>query len=56
MEEHQKSCIGVPLNFLTQYEKDENDLLEQIITDDESWIHFNEPERRSVSMVWKKEE
>ncbi len=28
-----------------------NDLLEQIITGDESWLHFYEPERKSATMV-----
>ncbi len=37
-EENWKSHMA--LNFLTQYEKDENDLLEWIITSDESWINF----------------
>ncbi len=31
-----------------------NDLLERIITGNESWIHFYKPERKSASMVWKK--
>ncbi len=46
--------MGVALNFFTQYKEDENDLLEWVITADESWIHFYEPERKSVSMVWRK--
>ncbi len=54
MEEHQKNCMGVALNFLTQYKEDGNDLLEQIITSAESQIHFYELERKSASMVWKK--
>ncbi len=48
--------MGATLNFLTQYEKDGNDSLEWIIIGDENWIHFYEPERKSASMVWKKEE
>ncbi len=47
----EKIAWGVALNFLTQFEEDGNALLEQIITDDESWIHFYEPERKSVSIV-----
>ncbi len=27
---------------------------ERIITEDESWIHFYEPERKLASMVWRK--
>ncbi len=49
----EQNCMGVAFNFLTQDKEDRNDLLERIITGDESWIHFYEPERKSVSMVWK---
>ncbi len=41
-------------NFFTQYKEDGIDLLEQIITGDESWIHFYKPERKSANIVWKK--
>ncbi len=44
------------LNFFTQYKKDGNDLLEPIITDNKSWIQFNEPKRKSGSMVWGKKQ
>ncbi len=30
-----------------------NDLLEWIITSDESWIHFYEPEKKAASMGWR---
>ncbi len=54
MKEHQKNCTEVAFNFLTQYEEDGSDLLEQIITDDESWICFYELDRKSAYMIWKK--
>ncbi len=41
-------------DFLTQYKEDGNDLLERIITIDESWIYFYKPERKLASMIWKK--
>ncbi len=34
MDEHWKNCLGVAFNFLTQYEKEGNDLLQRIITGD----------------------
>ncbi len=43
------------LDFLTQYKVDRNDLLEGIITRDESPIHLYKLERKSASMVWKNE-
>ncbi len=42
--------MGATLNFLIQYEEDANDLLEQIITSNENWIHFYKPERKSVNI------
>ncbi len=53
MEDNQKNCVVVAHNFLNQYKEDGSDLLEWIITGDESWIYFYGPERKSVSMVWK---
>ncbi len=47
-----KNCKGAALNFLTQYKEDGDDLLEQIITGDESWIYFYKPERKSANTVW----
>ncbi len=52
-EKHHKNHMGVALNYLTQQE-DGIDLLEQIISSDESWIQFYNPKRKSPSMVWKK--
>ncbi len=47
----EKNLMGAALNFLTHYEEDGNDLLERIITGEESWIHFYEPERKSVVTI-----
>ncbi len=48
--------MGVAFNFLNLYKEDGNNLLQRIITDDESWIHFYESDRKSASIVWKKRE
>ncbi len=45
MKEHKKNHTKFALNFLTQYEEVWNDLLEQIITGNEKWIHFCKPEK-----------
>ncbi len=42
------------LSFLTQYEEDGNDLLEQTITGDESRIHFYELEKNQQAWFEKK--
>ncbi len=45
------------IQFLTQYKKDENDLLKQTITSSESWIHFYKLEKKiSEHDLEKKEE
>ncbi len=54
MEEHKKNRMGVAFNFLNQNKMDGNGLREQILTDDENWIHFYKPERKRVSVTWKK--
>ncbi len=56
LEMSSKNSMGVALTFLTQYKEDGNDLLEQIITSDHSWIYFYHLERKSTSMVWIKKE
>ncbi len=45
----------VALDFLTQYKLDGNDLLEQIITVNESWIHFYQPKKNQWAWFGKKE-
>ncbi len=49
-EEQQKNCIGAALNSLTQYVDDGNDLLERIITGEESWIIFTS--QKENQRVW----
>ncbi len=50
MEEYKKNLMRAALNFLTLREG-WDDLLEQSITGDKSWIQFYEPEGKSMSMV-----
>ncbi len=52
MEEHEK--LPWEWHSTSLLSNKENDLLEQIITNNESWIHFYEPETKLASMVWEK--
>ncbi len=48
--------MGWAFEFLTQYHMKGDELIECIVTGDESWIHFSTPETEAQSKVWKKEE
>ena len=38
--------------FLRRYRKEGNDFLDRIITTDETWMWFYDPEMKGQSMVW----
>lgn len=40
--------------FIKRYEKDGDDFLNRIITTDETWLWFFDPETKSQSAVWKR--
>ncbi len=44
---------GSDTQLFTQYKEDGNDLLKQIITSDESWIHFYEKKKNQRAWFGK---
>ncbi|XKL59811.1 hypothetical protein PGB90_000827 [Kerria lacca] len=50
---HLESRFGASPDFLTRYNEKDNDLISQIVTCDETWIHYNNPESKRESMQWK---
>jgi len=44
--------VDVCQELLCRYEADGEAFLQRIVTGDESWIHFYEPERKQQSMDW----
>ncbi|XKL63124.1 hypothetical protein PGB90_005488 [Kerria lacca] len=50
---HMESHFEAPLGFLTRYNEKGNDLISRIVTCDETWIHYNNPESKRESMQWK---
>ncbi len=52
-DEHRKNQLASTLQFLTQYNEQGNDLIERIVTGDETWVHFWTPEMKEQSRVWK---
>ncbi len=55
-EDNQTLRMGWALEFLTQFHMKGNELIERIVTGDESWIQFWTPETKAQSKVWKKKE
>lgn len=50
--EHKNKSFRFSLNSRSQYVSEEN-FLENIITCDKTWMHYNTPETKRQSMVWK---
>ena len=44
--------VTVSQQLLGQYETEVNVFLDQIITGDETWCHYYEPESKQLSMEW----
>ena len=44
--------VGASQELLRRYEADGEAFLQCIVTGDESWVHFYEPERKRQSMEW----
>ena len=42
--------------FLRRFEREGDDFLNRIITTDETWLWFNDPETKQQSAVWKHSE
>jgi hypothetical protein len=45
--------MGLSLQHLLRYPDDGEDMLNRIITGDESWVHHYQPESKRASMHWK---
>jgi hypothetical protein len=45
--------MGLSLQHLLRYADEGEDMLKRIITGDESWMHYYQPESKSASMQLK---
>jgi hypothetical protein len=45
--------MGLSLQCLLQYADEEEDMLNRIVTGDESWVHHYQPESKPASVQWK---
>ena len=51
--QHKSLRVGLSLQHLQRYQDEGGDMLSQIVTGDESWVHHYEPETKRASMQWK---
>ena len=49
-EEHKRKRLDVCSRHLTRYREERDNFLQQIVTEDETWIHNYEPESKWQSM------
>ena len=42
------------LSLISRYESDPEDFTRRLITQDETWVHYFDPESKSESKVWKR--
>ena len=52
-DDHKARRRSVSEQLLNRYRDDEQSLLEDVITGDETWVHHATPETKLDSMVWK---
>lgn len=51
-EHHKNQRMASALDFLTRYDEEGEPLLNRIVTGDETWIKYVNPETKEQSMVW----
>jgi histone-lysine N-methyltransferase SETMAR len=52
-EEHKATRVERCAVFLQQYREEGDTFLKRIVTGDETWVHYYEPESKQQSMSWK---
>ena len=52
-EDHNRKRLDVCSRHLARYREEGDNILQQIVTGDETWIHHYEPESKRQSMQWK---
>ncbi len=50
---HRKTRMAASLKFLMRYHEEGNAFLDRIVTCDETWVHYINPETKCGSMQWK---
>lgn len=55
-DDDKKRRMGAALEFLQEYNEVGHEILDRVVTGDESWIHFWTPESKEQLKQWKKKE
>ena len=50
--EHKKNRMGAALSFLSSYQAEGEQLLQRVVTGDETWVYHYTPESKRSSMEW----
>ena len=51
-DRHKETKKTIAINLLHRYETEGEEFLSNIVTGDETWVHFFEPESKRQSMEW----
>ena len=52
-QEDKQKRVGLSQQCLSRYEKDVDEFLKKVVTCDETWVQYYEPESKRQSMKWK---
>jgi hypothetical protein len=52
-DEEKINRMGLSLQHLLRYAEEGEDILNRIVTGDESWVHHYQPKLNCASMQWK---
>jgi hypothetical protein len=53
--QHKDQRLKISRKHLARYRREEDGILQRIISADETWMHHNEPEGKDQRLVWKHE-
>ncbi len=51
--ENKKTCREICLSFINKFDQGPEDLMQWIITGDETWLYKPDPETKQASMEWR---
>ena len=51
--DQKRTWLDIPRYLLSRYEDDPSNFIEQVVTQDETWVHHFDPESKIQSKQWK---
>lgn len=51
-DDHRRNRMGAALSFLSQFNEEGFELLNRVVTGDETWVHHTTPESKEASKQW----